>query len=125
MLSWIYNRLVGVMFRLRVRDVDCAFKLMRREVVQQVTIECDNFFVNTELLAKARKWNFRIAEKGVRHYPRTAGETSVRPSDIPRTIATIFKMWRRVYFPTRKEMDQAREDGHPRGQVTEFTPVRH
>jgi dolichol-phosphate mannosyltransferase len=125
MLSWIYNRLVGVMFRLRVRDVDCAFKLMRREVVQQVTIECDNFFVNTELLAKARKWNFRIAEKGVRHYPRTAGETSVRPSDIPRTLATIFKMWRRVYFPTRKEMDEAREEGHPRGQVTEFTPVRH
>jgi dolichol-phosphate mannosyltransferase len=125
MMSWIYNRLVGVMFRLRVRDVDCAFKLMRREVVEQVTIQCDNFFVNTELLAKARKWNFRIAEKGVRHYPRTAGETSVQPSDIPRTLATIFRMWRRVYFPTRKEMDEAREDGHPRGQVTEFSPVRH
>ena len=122
-LSWIYNRMVGVMFRLRVRDVDCAFKLMRREVVQQVTIQTDNFFVNTELLAKARRWNFRIAQKGVRHYPRTAGETTVRPSDIPRTLATVFKMWRRVYFPTRKEMDDARADVQPAG-IKEFNPAR-
>lgn len=124
-LSWIYNRIVGVLFRLRVRDVDCAFKLMRREVVQQVTIQCENFFVNTELLAKARKWNFRIAEKGVRHYPRMAGETTVRPSDIPRTLGTIFRMWRRIYFPTRKEMDQQLGARQPQEHVTEFTLARH
>ncbi len=59
-----------MLFRVRVRDVDCAFKLFRREVLDKVTIECDNFFVDTELVAKARKWNFRIVEKGVRHYPR-------------------------------------------------------
>ena len=123
-LSWIYNRLVGVMFRLRVRDVDCAFKLMRREVVQKVTIECDNFFVNTELLARARRWNFRIAQKGVRHYPRTAGETTVRPSDIPRTLATVFRMWRRIYFPTRREMDRLRAEEQPRASITEFIPAR-
>jgi glycosyltransferase involved in cell wall biosynthesis len=124
-LSWIYNRLVGVMFRLHVRDVDCAFKLMRREVVQQVRIECENFFVNTELLAKARKWNFRIAEKGVRHYPRTAGQTTVRPSDIPRTLGTVFDMWRRIYLPTRKELDRMRGRTAERGHTTEFIPVQH
>jgi glycosyltransferase involved in cell wall biosynthesis len=124
MLSWIYNRLVGVMFRVRVRDVDCAFKLMTREVVQKVTIECDNFFVNTELLARARRWNFRITEKGVRHYPRTAGETSVRPSDIPRTLATVFRMWRQIYFPTRSEMDRPRADEPARPAITEFIPAR-
>lgn len=123
-LSWIYNRIVGVLFRLHVRDVDCAFKLMRREVVQKVTIECNNFFVNTELLAKARRWNFRIAEKGVRHYPRTAGETSVRPSDIPRTLATVFSMWRRIYLPTRKEMDNLRASELARPSVSEFIPAR-
>lgn len=123
-LSWLYNRLVGVLFGLRVRDVDCAFKLMRRELVQKVTIECNNFFVNTELLAKARRWNFRIAEKGVRHYPRTAGETSVRPSDIPKTLATVFSMWRRIYFPTRREMDRLRADEMSKSSVSEFIPAR-
>jgi glycosyltransferase involved in cell wall biosynthesis len=104
MLSWIYNRIVGVLFRVRVRDVDCAFKLMRREVVSQITIESNNFFVCCELLAKARKWNFRIAEKGVRHFPRTAGESRVRASDIPRTLSTLVRMWQRIYFPTDKQM---------------------
>jgi len=124
LLSWCYNRLVGVMFRLRVRDVDCAFKLMRRELVQKVTIECDNFFVNTELLAKARRWNFRIAEKGVRHYPRTAGETSVRPSDIPRTLATVFRMWRRIYWPTRTEMDRLFAAEQNQASISEFIPAQ-
>ena len=41
-------------------------------------IESDDFFVDAELVAKARKWNFRLLEKGVRHYPRVAGETTVR-----------------------------------------------
>lgn len=104
MLSWIYNRIVGLLFRVRVRDVDCAFKLMRREVVSQITVESNNFFVCCELLAKARKWNFRIAEKGVRHFPRTAGESRVRASDIPRTLSTLIRMWQRIYFPTDGQM---------------------
>jgi glycosyltransferase involved in cell wall biosynthesis len=102
-LSWLYNRLVNVLFRVRVRDVDCSFKLCRREVVDKVDLEADDFFVDTELIARARKWNFRIVEKGVRHYPRTAGETTVRPSDIPRTLRTVASMWQRIYFPRRKQ----------------------
>jgi glycosyltransferase involved in cell wall biosynthesis len=106
-LSWGYNRLVGVLFRVRVRDVDCAYKLFRREVVDKVTIESNDFFVDAELVAKARKWNFRIAERGVRHYPRAAGETTVHASDIPNTLRTVARMWRRVYLPTRQMRAEA------------------
>lgn len=106
MMSWIYNRLVHVIFRVGVRDVDCAFKLFRREVIDQITIETNNFFVCTELLARARKWNFRIGEKGVRHYPRTAGETTVQASDIPRTLREIVRMWQRIYLPSRRQKEQ-------------------
>jgi len=102
-LSWCYNRLVGFMFRVRVRDVDCAYKLMRREVLDKLTLESADFFIDTEIVARARKWNFRIAQKGVRHYPRIAGETTVSPSDIPRTLRTVARMWRRIYFPTRED----------------------
>jgi glycosyltransferase involved in cell wall biosynthesis len=104
--SWGYNRLVRVLFRVKVRDVDCSFKLFRREVLDKITIEATNFFVDTELVAKVRKWNFRLAEKGVRHYPRTAGETTVQPSDIPRTLRVVFQMWRRIHFPTRQQVDE-------------------
>lgn len=98
-LSWVYNRIVSVLFRVRVRDVDCAFKLFRREVLEKITIECDDFFVDTELVAKARRWNFRLLEKGVRHYPRMAGETTVQPSHVMRTLREIATMWKRTYLP--------------------------
>jgi glycosyltransferase involved in cell wall biosynthesis len=107
--SWGYNALVRGMFRVRVRDVDCAFTLFRREVLDQITIESEDFFVDTELIAKARKWNYRIVEKGVRHYPRAAGETTVRPGDIPRTLRTVFRMWRRIQHPTQKQIDRQAE----------------
>jgi dolichol-phosphate mannosyltransferase len=105
LMSWCYNRLVNLLFRVRVRDIDCAFKLFRREVVEKVDVETDDFFVDTELVARARKWNFRIIEKGVRHYPRTAGETTVRASDVPRTLRTVARMWQRIYFPGREHAE--------------------
>lgn len=111
-MSWVYNHLVQVLFRVRVRDVDCAFKLFRREVLEKITVESTDFFIDTELVARARKWNFRIAEKGVRHYPRLAGQTTVRASDVPHTLRAVARMWRRIYFPTRAmlaEQSQQRE----------------
>ncbi|HZB77249.1 MAG TPA: glycosyltransferase family 2 protein [Solirubrobacteraceae bacterium] len=103
--STVYNWIVRLLFRVRVRDVDCSFKLFRREVIDKVTIECTDFFVDTELVAKARKWNFRIVEKGVRHYARVAGETSVRASDVPRTLRTVARMWQRIHRPTPGQVE--------------------
>lgn len=97
-LSWIYNKMVAVFFRVRVRDVDCSFKLFRREVLETIDLEATDFFIDTELVAKTRKWNFRIVEKGVRHYPRVAGQSTVRPGDIPRTLRTVGRMWARIYL---------------------------
>jgi len=99
LLSWVYNRLVSAVFRARVRDVDCSFKLFRREVLEAIDLETRDFFIDTEMVAKVRKWNFRILQKGVKHYPRRAGESSVRASDIPRTLLVVAQMWLRMYLP--------------------------
>ncbi len=99
LLSWVYNRLVSVVFRARVRDVDCSFKLFRREVLEAIDLETSDFFIDTEMVAKARKWNFRILQKGVKHYPRRAGESTVQASHIPRTLRTVAQMWFRIYLP--------------------------
>ena len=104
MLSWVYNRIIRIVFRVRVRDVDCAFKLFRREVLEKITIETDDFFVDAELVAKARRWNFRLLEKGVRHYPRLAGETTVHRSDIFETLRRIAVMIKGVHFPGQRRL---------------------
>lgn len=107
LVSWAYNRMVMVLFRVGVRDVDCAFKLMRREVLDKLSLQSDDFFIDTEIVASARKWKFRIAQKGVRHYPRIAGETTVQASDVLRTLRTIAYMWRRIYRPTAQQREEA------------------
>jgi dolichol-phosphate mannosyltransferase len=96
-LSWGFNLLVRIIFRIRLRDIDCAFKLFRREVFHKVTIRSKKFFVDAEILAKARFFRFRMTEIGVRHYPRTAGASTVRPSHIPRTLLELGKIWWHIY----------------------------
>lgn len=100
-LSWGYNLLVRVLFRIRVRDVDCAFKLFRREVFERVNIQSKKFFVDTEILAKASKIGLRMTEIGVRHYPRTAGASTVRASHIISTLGEIASMWTDIYVRGR------------------------
>jgi glycosyltransferase involved in cell wall biosynthesis len=100
-LSWGYNLLVRILFRIRVRDVDCAFKLFRREIFDRIHIELKKFFVDTEVLAKATKLKLRITEIGVRHFPRTAGQSTVRPSHIVHTLREVVSMWTDIYVRGR------------------------
>jgi len=93
---------VRIVFRIKVRDIDCAFKLFRREVFDKVTIESKKFFVDAEVLAKARHYGFRMKEIGVRHYPRPAGRSTVRPSHIPSTLWELGRIWVGIHFK-RKE----------------------
>jgi dolichol-phosphate mannosyltransferase len=108
--SWVYNRLVRILFRVRVRDVDCSFKVMRRQKLDSIVLLSTDFFIDTEIVARARKWNWRITEVGVRHFPRKAGKTTVRPSDVPRTLRVVTKMWFRIHFPNRAEHAEALEE---------------
>lgn len=83
-----WNWLVRHVFGLGVRDVDCAFKLMRRDVVGQLDLTSDGATISTELLVKALSGGARIRQVGVRHLPRVAG----RPSGAsPRVVARAFR----------------------------------
>src|SRR5438270_5668295 len=55
--------------------------------------------MDTERVAKARKWNFRALEQGARHCPRRAGGGSIRASHIVSTLRTVARMWLRIYVP--------------------------
>lgn len=68
-----YNLIVRTVFGLRVRDIDCAFKLFRRDALARVMLESNGAFISSELLIKLRRAGVGIAERGVHHYPRTTG----------------------------------------------------
>jgi glycosyltransferase involved in cell wall biosynthesis len=97
-LAWGYNLVARTIFRLRVRDIDCAFKLFRREVFDVIEIRSKKFFVDTEVLAKARYHGFRMTEIGVRHFPRAGGQSTVRPSHVLSTLRELAKIWLEIYL---------------------------
>jgi glycosyltransferase involved in cell wall biosynthesis len=71
-----WNTLVSVLFGRLCRDIDCGFKLFRREILDHVTIESDGAMIDTEFLAGARARGYRIAEVPVTHLPRVGGEAT-------------------------------------------------
>jgi glycosyltransferase involved in cell wall biosynthesis len=73
LLAWGWGRLVRALFGLRVRDIDCAFKVFHRPVLETLPIESIGAFVSTELLVRATRAGFRIVEVPVSHRPRAAG----------------------------------------------------
>ena len=73
-LGW--NMLVWLLFGYLCRDIDCGFKLLRREVLEHVTLVSNGAMIDTELLAGARARGLRIVQVQVTHLPRTAGDAT-------------------------------------------------
>ncbi len=88
-----YNAIVSVLFGLRVRDIDCAMKVFRRQVFDGLPLETDSPFLSAELLIKLRGRGARIAQVGVNHYPRSAGtNTGASFRKILRTFRDIGRL---------------------------------
>ncbi len=88
-----YNAIVSVAFGLRVRDIDCAMKLFRREVFDGLRLDAEGPFLSAELLIKLRARGVRMAQVGVNHFPRTAGQnTGASFGKILRTFRDLAKL---------------------------------
>jgi hypothetical protein len=71
--AWVWNRLVRILFFVPIRDIDCAFKLIRRSALTRMTIESGGAMINTEIITKLSRAGRTIVEVGVTHHPRLAG----------------------------------------------------
>jgi glycosyltransferase involved in cell wall biosynthesis len=112
-LGW--KVLVNMLFGYTARDVDCAFKLFRRQVWTSLTVYARGATFSAEFLNKARRLGFRIKELPVNHFPRTAGRpTGARIDVIVRAFVELFRLWRNI--DRELEQDPRARAGHdPRG----------
>lgn len=94
-----YNAIVSVLFGLRVRDIDCAMKLFRREVFDGLRLDAEGPFLSAELLIKLRARGARMAQVGVNHYPRAAGtNTGASFTKILRTFRDLLLLRVALWF---------------------------
>ena len=75
--SYAYNLLVRSALGLRVRDVNFAGKVLRREALEAVALRSEGSFIDAELLAKVDRLGFAIAQVEVRYFPRSRGVSTL------------------------------------------------
>jgi glycosyltransferase involved in cell wall biosynthesis len=91
---WFYRWVLRVVFAVRVRDVNCGFRLFRRSALRRIPIQSTGRFANAEVLAKATFMNMLIGEAGVTYRPH-AGSPTVCPDEghrhLLREAAHVFR----------------------------------
>jgi glycosyltransferase involved in cell wall biosynthesis len=95
--GWLWTKVNCVIFSLKVRDVDCAFKLYKRAIFDHIRMESTGALIDTEILARIARKGYRMTQKGVHHYPRAAGRpTGANPRVILRAFRELLKLRRRI-----------------------------
>ena len=124
--SWGYNRLTRTLLGTRVRDVDCALKVFRRDVLARLLPESRGFFVNTEMMTRTRQLGLPVVEVPVAHRPRASGESKVSLREIPRTFARLVRFWwsEVVFGPRVAAASPALFQARVAVQTAGETPVR-
>jgi len=87
--SAVYNWLQSRMLGLRVKDVNCAFKLFRRTFFDQVELSSEGFLIDAELFARAQSSGLSWRQVGVPHRPRLSGSTTVSVSTVFETLREL------------------------------------
>lgn len=98
--SRFWELAVFVLFGLKVRDIDCGFKLISKRVIDSISkLESERgAFISSELLIKAKKKGFKIVEVPVTHYPRTKGAGTGRHLNvIIKSFVDLFKLWKKLH----------------------------
>jgi len=95
--GWLWTTLVNLLFGMHIRDIDCAFKLFRREIFDDMRLSSAGALISAEILARATRRGYRIAQVGVHHYPRTAGsQTGAKLRVILRAFKELFALYNRI-----------------------------
>jgi glycosyltransferase involved in cell wall biosynthesis len=97
-----YHWFVKAWFGLRLRDVDCDFRLMRRAVLDRVALTRSSGVICVELMKNVQDHGFRIAQVPVHHFHRSYGKSQFfNFSRVGRTLLDLMRLW--VDLVVRKE----------------------
>jgi glycosyltransferase involved in cell wall biosynthesis len=92
-----YHVLIRLLFGLRIRDVNFAFKLFRRSLLQRIELKSEGSFIDAELLLRARQAGAVMIQLGLDYFPRTRGPSKLSSVGV---IAAILRemagQWREL-----------------------------
>ena len=86
--SYVYNGIIGVLFGWPHRDINFAFKLMRREILEAVELRSEGSLISAELITKTKNLGFTVQQIGLDYFPRTRGRSTLSSLGV---IGKIFR----------------------------------
>lgn len=93
----VYNRFARGLFRIRLRDVDCDFRLIRRSLLEEIRLTSTSGTICVELVRKLELTECGVVEVGVHHYPRLHGRSQFfRVRSLAVTLAHLLRLWLRL-----------------------------
>ncbi|NDH92225.1 MAG: glycosyltransferase family 2 protein [Actinobacteria bacterium] len=95
--SALYNALVRVLYGVRVRDVNFAFKVCRSRIFNDISLKSEGSFIDAELVVRAKKLGYSLVQFGVDYFPRTRGVSTLsKPSVIVKILREAFALRREL-----------------------------
>jgi len=92
--TFFYTQLVRLLFGLRVKDVNFAFKLFRRTLLERFPLKSEGSFIDAELLIRTRRAGARIIQIGVDYFPRSRGQSTLAsPGVILKILREMLGLW--------------------------------
>jgi glycosyltransferase involved in cell wall biosynthesis len=102
---WIgktYNFCARVLFGIRIRDIDCDYRLIRRTLLDRIHLTSTSGTICVELVRKLEMTGCKVVETGVRHYPRLYGKSQFfRLRSLATTLYELARLWVRVVILRR------------------------
>jgi glycosyltransferase involved in cell wall biosynthesis len=93
-----YHWLIRMLFGLRMRDVDCDFRLMRRNIFDAIELTSTSGTICAEMMTKVQRAGYRMVEVPVHHYERAHGKSQF--FNFPRLVSVAWQLaglwWREV-----------------------------
>ncbi len=95
----LFKLYIDILFRLGVRDIDCAFKLMKADLIHSLDLFSDGAFISAEYLYKLKKKGVEFKQLPVKHLPRKHGQpTGSRPDVIIKALLDALKLYLKMKF---------------------------
>lgn len=95
--AFCWTTMVNLLFGMKIKDMDCAFKLYKRQIFDNIRLKSTGALINTEIFARAKNKGYKIFQVGVHHYPRTAGkQTGAKLAVILRAFKELFALYKQI-----------------------------
>jgi len=93
----VYNAFARFLFRIRLRDIDCDFRLIRRSLLEEIRLTSTSGTICVELVRKLELTSCHVVETGVHHYPRLHGRSQFfRLRSLLVTLTQLVRLWVRL-----------------------------